>query len=158
VFWLGHVVHNAPSRAAQSTQHQGAPNPHHSPGFQTAWSLELHTVPSSAAKGSTPGCPSPCIPHPTAYSALRATTMHAHAKHACLPAPDVTPDLMSVRDGQPVYPWGLRRRTGCAGSTTRLTSSECAALPGGLLKSPATSIGMSALAAIFSRPLSSVCT
>ena len=44
------------------------------------------------------------------------------------------------------------------GSTLWLTSRECAALPGWLLKSPATSMGMSALAAIFSRPLSSVCT
>jgi hypothetical protein len=35
--------------------------------------------------------------------------------------------------------------TSCKGSTLPLTSSECAALPGMLLKSPATSMGMSAL-------------
>lgn len=35
--------------------------------------------------------------------------------------------------------------TSCEGSTLPLTSSECAALPGMLLKSPATSMGMSAL-------------
>jgi hypothetical protein len=52
----------------------------------------------------------------------------------------------------------LRMRTGWSASTECLTSSECAADPGMLLKSPATSIGMSALAAIFSSPLTSVCT
>ena len=49
-------------------------------------------------------------------------------------------------------------RAGWLEGTERLTSSACAALPGVLLKSPATSIGMSALTAIFSRPFSSVCT
>ena len=51
-----------------------------------------------------------------------------------------------------------RKHAGWLDGTERLTSSACAALPGVLLKSPATSMGMSALTAIFSRPFSSVCT
>mmetsp|Transcript_13551 Transcript_13551/g.28993 ORF Transcript_13551/g.28993 Transcript_13551/m.28993 type:complete len:206 (-) Transcript_13551:1070-1687(-) len=46
----------------------------------------------------------------------------------------------------------------CAASTLPLTSREWAGLPGMLLKSPATSMGMSALAAIFSSPLRRVWT
>ena len=48
--------------------------------------------------------------------------------------------------------------TGLLGCTAPLTSMECAADPGVVLKSPATSMGMSAEAAIFSSPLSRVCT
>ena len=55
-------------------------------------------------------------------------------------------------------PRGSVVSSGWLGSTLPDANRACGALPGTLLKSPATIMGMSALAAIFSRPLSSVCT
>ena len=54
--------------------------------------------------------------------------------------------------------WLQEPHTGWLGSTPRLSRRVCAAEPGTELKSPATSIGISALAAIFSSPFSSVFT
>mmetsp|Transcript_8340 Transcript_8340/g.27778 ORF Transcript_8340/g.27778 Transcript_8340/m.27778 type:complete len:211 (+) Transcript_8340:552-1184(+) len=55
-------------------------------------------------------------------------------------------------------PNGSVASSGCAPSTRPLHSKLCAALPGVLLKSPHTTMGISADAAIFSKPFSNVCT
>ena len=80
-----------------------------------------------------------------------AAVRAARESHAVESGQEVKPKLSNTTGGGP-------GRAGWPGSTARRMSRPCAAEPGVELKSPATSIGMSALAAIFSSPFSSVCT
>mmetsp|Transcript_5146 Transcript_5146/g.16833 ORF Transcript_5146/g.16833 Transcript_5146/m.16833 type:complete len:219 (+) Transcript_5146:232-888(+) len=66
--------------------------------------------------------------------------------------------LWQSLEGGRRMPRGSVASSGWPASTRPWDSRECGALPGVLLKSPATSMGMSADAAIFSSPLRRVCT
>mmetsp|Transcript_22538 Transcript_22538/g.55691 ORF Transcript_22538/g.55691 Transcript_22538/m.55691 type:complete len:218 (+) Transcript_22538:270-923(+) len=100
-------------------------------------------------------------PVPAPSTRVRCRSAASLSRHGCLVSAvyaDTSGSGCCSLDGGRRIPNGSVASSGCAASTRPLLSRLWAAEPGTELKSPHTTMGISALAAIFSRPLSSVCT
>lgn len=134
----------------------------------------LHMPMTKAGRGTAccmaEGCPAGPGPAPASITYIASVQSVRESTHCtlaywwlrlrhtlCMLIPTSMTMVMSGKGCMQVYR-SLEVRTAWEASTLCFTSRECAAEPGMLLKSPVTTIGISALAAIFSRPLTSVCT